>query len=143
MTNEELNARFAAVAELLSDFAGEHDITLKRLEEGIDELRNEQRRVTGNLDELRSIVRTAVRAGVRERRERHQAEKELRAQLLEIELRGQQRHAQFQTELEESRKRFEAMMAETESRNEHRLSRMEAAIERLANLMAEKNGSRD
>lgn len=128
MTNEELNARFAAVAELLSDFAGEHDITLKRLEEGIDELRNEQRRGASNLDELRSIVRTAVRAGVRERRERHQAEKELRARLLELSQR------QIQTE---------TMLAEIESRNEQRLSRMEAAIERLAELMARKNGGGD
>ncbi len=138
MTNEELNARFAAVADLLSDFAGEHDIALKRLEEAIDELRNEQRQTRQNLDELRNIVRqsleefhgiarqtssnlddlrgivrTAVRAGVRERRERHLAEKELRVQLLE-----------------------------TEQRNEQRLTRMETAIERLAELMADRNGKK-
>ncbi len=149
MTNEELNARFAAVADLLSDFAGEHDIALKRLEEAIDELRNEQRQTNRNLDELREevrnvarqtssnlddlqgevrnvarqtssnlddlrgIVRTAVRAGVRERRERHLAEKELRVQLLE-----------------------------TEQRNEQRLTRMETAIERLAELMADRNGKK-
>lgn len=102
MTGEELNARFATGADLLSDFAGEHDLALKRLEEGIDELRNEQRQTNHNLEELRSIVRTAVRAGVRERREWHQAEQELRNQI----------------------------------------ARMETAIEKLAVLMARRNGKK-
>lgn len=132
MTNEELNARFAAVAEQVSDFAGEHDLALKRLEEAIDELRNEQRQTrqnleelreefrsiarqtSNNLDDLRGIVRTAVRAAVRERRERHLAEKELRTQILGA-----------------------------EQRNEQHLARLGTVIERLAELMADQNGKKN
>ncbi|MFN7949188.1 MAG: hypothetical protein U0Z53_27790 [Blastocatellia bacterium] len=131
MTNEELNARFALVADHLGSVArsrDHHDEFLNRLEEGLDDLRTEVRislnRTSANLDELRSIVRTAVRAGIRERRERHRAEENLRQQMIERDEALRQRLLEIEVQ---HRQRME----EIEQRNEQRLSRMGAAIERM------------
>lgn len=142
MTSEELNIKFALVADHLESVARSldgHDTFLNRLEEGIDELRNENRRVSNNLEELRGIVRTAVRAGIRERRQRHQVEEEFRKQMLEIETRHEQRFSRMGQNLAE----IEARNQEHLGRIETAVVRMEMTVERLAELMAARNGHRE
>lgn len=153
MTSEELNIKFALVADHLESVARSldgHDAFLNHLEEGIDELRNENRRVSNNLEELRGIVRTAVRAGIRERRQRHQVEEEFRKQMREDESSFRKQMLEIETRHEQRFSRMEQNLAEIEARNQEHLGRIETAVvrmemtvERLAELMAARNGHRE